>query len=469
MPVKRFLLSLAATLALFSARSTAEPQLAVGFGEVDVSPTLGKKPVYLAGFGQDRKATKIHDPIMARAVAFSDGSRKIAFVSIDVVGLFNENVENIRKKIDGFQYVLVSSTHNHEGPDTLGLWGPNQLSSGVDPVYLKVVEDGAANAIRMAEKNLAPVAAEIGTANGPELIRDGRLPHVLHDEIVVLKFTNSESKKLAGLVLQWNCHPETLDDENTEVSADFVAATVKSLRQKHGCPVAYFTGTVGGLMTSLKVNVMNAKGEELKDGTFEKTEEYGRLVAALANRALAKAKPVDLIPIQVRTAQVLLPVDNAVYKIAKQIGKLKRPMYEWKGDPQPEKYVESKDAAGDVGIRSELGLIRLGQLDVAAIPGEIYPELVLDKIQDPIDPGADFPNAAKEPGIYAQMAGKHKMLIGLANDELGYFIPKRQWDDKAPYCFGLKKSQYGEINSVGPETAPILCNAFKKLAASKAP
>lgn len=469
MPVKRLLLSLAVSLPFLSALPAAEPQLSVGFGEVDVSPTLGKKPVYLAGFGQDRKATKIHDPIMARAVAFSDGSRKIAFVSIDIVGLFNGNVENIRKKLPGFHYVLASSTHNHEGPDTLGLWGPNHLSSGVDPVYLKSIEDGAAKAILLAEKSLAPVASEIGTANGPELLRDGRQPYVLHDEIVVLKFTNRESKKLAGLLVQWNCHPETLDDENTEVSADYVAATVQALKEKHGCPVAYFTGTVGGLMTSLKVKVKNAKGEELKDGTFEKTEEYGKLVAALANKALTAAKPVELLPIEVRTAQVLLPVENAVYKIAKQIGKLNRPMYEWKGDPQPKVFVESKDAAGDVGIRSEIGLIRLGQLDVAAIPGEIYPELVLDKIQEPVDPGADFPDAAKEPGIYAQLTGKHKMLIGLANDELGYFIPKRQWDDKAPYCYGLKKSQYGEINSVGPETAPILCNAFKKLAAAKSP
>ena len=467
--MKRLLLSLAFAIAFVPALVAAEPQLSVGFGEVDVSPVLGNKPVYLAGFGQDRKATKVHDPIMARAVAFSDGSRKIAFVSIDVVGLFHGNVENIRKKLDGFQYVLVSSTHNHEGPDTLGLWGPNHLSSGVDPVYLKSIEDGAAKAIRLAEKNLAPAAAEIGTANGPELIRDGRRPHVLHDEIVALKFSSRETKKLAGILVQWNCHPETLDDTNTEVSADFVAATVKALREKHGCPVAYFTGTVGGLMTSLKVTVKNAKGEELKDGTFEKTEEYGKLVAALANKALATAKPVDLVPIEVRTAAILLPVDNAVYKIAKQIGKLKRPMYEWKGDPQPKSFVESKAAAGDVGIRSEIGLIRLGQLDVAAIPGEIYPELVLDKIQDPIDPGADFPDAAKEPGIYAQLTGKHKMLIGLANDELGYFIPKRQWDDKAPYCYGLKKSQYGEINSLGAETAPILCNAFKKLAAKRTP
>ena len=56
------------------------------------------------------------------------------------------------------------------------------------------------------------------------------------------------------------------------------------------------------------------------------------------------------------------------------------------------------------------------------------------------------------------------MLIGLANDELGYVIPKRQWDEKPPFCYGLKKAQYGEVNSLGPDTAPLLCEAFRKLA-----
>ena len=56
------------------------------------------------------------------------------------------------------------------------------------------------------------------------------------------------------------------------------------------------------------------------------------------------------------------------------------------------------------------------------------------------------------------------MIVGLGNDELGYIIPKRQWDDKAPYCYGLKQAQYGEENSLGPETAPILCRVFRHLA-----
>jgi len=88
-------------------------------------------------------------------------------------------------------------------------------------------------------------------------------------------------------------------------------------------------------------------------------------------------------------------------------------------------------------------------------------------VQDPPDAGADFPDASIEPAIYKQLAGPHRMLIGLANDEIGYIIPKRQWDEKPPFCYGRKQAQYGESNSVGPDAAPILCEAFKKLVEAK--
>ena len=88
---------------------------------------------------------------------------------------------------------------------------------------------------------------------------------------------------------------------------------------------------------------------------------------------------------------------------------------------------------------------------------------MLDKVQDPADPNADFPQAAVEPAIYKQLAGPYRMIVGLANDEIGYIIPKRQWDEKAPFCYGRKKTQYGEVNSCGPETAPILLRAFQEL------
>jgi hypothetical protein len=442
--------------------------LEVGFGEVDITPQLDGDPVYLAGFGHNRKATSIHDPLKARALVLREGKMKIAMVSVDLVGLFHDQVTAARGRLKSFGYVLVSSTHNHEGPDTLGIWGPNPFQSGRNAKYVKRVEDGIVGAVQAADKALRPVTAEIGTAQAPELLHDAREPYIKHDELVAVMFRQPDKKQPAGLLVQWNCHPETLGGKNTAISADFVGATVNYLRQKYDCPVIYFTGTVGGLMTSLHVEVKDKEGRALQDGTFEKAQRYGELVGMLADKALAKTKVLKLTPFDIRVRELFVPLANRAYVAGWQIGVLDRQAFAWTGDPHKAEPVKDRKATKQMlCMRTEIGCLRLGQLDIAAIPGESYPELVLDKVQDPPDEGADFPDAPIEPAIYKQMKGSYRMIIGLANDEIGYIIPKRQWDEKPPFCYGRKEKQYGEENSCGPETAPILCKAFQELAARK--
>src|SRR5262249_9745993 len=152
-----------------------------------------------------------------------------------------------------------------------------------------------------------------------------------------------------------------------------------------------------------------------------------------------------------------------LYLAGRQLGVFEREAFLWAGSADKAEPVKNVDPDKRVCLRTELALLRFGDLEVACIPGEIYPELVLSKVQDPVDPSADLPDARIEPGIYAAMRGPHRMLIGLANDEIGYIIPKRQWDEKPPFCYGRKKAQYGEVNSLGPDTAPLLCEAFKDL------
>jgi len=51
----------------------------------------------------------------------------------------------------------------------------------------------------------------------------------------------------------------------------------------------------------------------------------------------------------------------------------------------------------------------------------------------------------------------------LSNDEIGYIIPKSQWDVEAPYTYEDDEAPYGEENSIGPETAPILYREIRKI------
>jgi hypothetical protein len=220
-------------------------------------------------------------------------------------------------------------------------------------------------------------------------------------------------------------------------------------------------------MTSLGLEVKDEKGSPLPDDSFAKTERYGRLVGELADKALAGAKEVRLTPLEAAGREVFVPMENKAYLLGRQLGVLPRQAFLWAGDPYKAEPADAREVKKPLCIRTEVARLRLGDLEVACIPGEIYPELVLDKVQDPPDPGADFPDAPVEPAVYKQLRGPHRMLVGLANDEIGYIIPKRQWDEKPPFCYGRKKAQYGEMNSVGPEAAPILCQAFKELVGGK--
>jgi hypothetical protein len=117
--------------------------------------------------------------------------------------------------------------------------------------------------------------------------------------------------------------------------------------------------------------------------------------------------------------------------------------------------------ADKLAIETEIACLRLGEVHIACIPGEIYPELVYGQFQDPVDPGADYADTPLEPAVMPMLPGEKKMLIGLANDEIGYIIPRRQWDHVPPFAYGRDKSQYGEVNSCGSEIAPILMEALR--------
>ena len=109
-------------------------------------------------------------------------------------------------------------------------------------------------------------------------------------------------------------------------------------------------------------------------------------------------------------------------------------------------------------------MLTLGDASIACIPGEIYPEIVNGGIETP--PGADFPVEPIEvPPVREFMPRKHKFIFGLANDEIGYIIPRSEWDQKAPYLYNSEKGVYGEINSVGPAAAEIIHRELKALAA----
>ena len=81
-------------------------------------------------------------------------------VTLDLVGYFNNEIQTARSLVDparGIESITVTSTHNHEGPDTMGLWGPDQTTTGADLGYLDFVNEQIAGCIHDADDALDPV------------------------------------------------------------------------------------------------------------------------------------------------------------------------------------------------------------------------------------------------------------------------------------------------------------------------
>lgn len=449
-------------LLFLSASSLIAGELRIGFAEKDITPEVdARKPaVWLAGYGFGRKATGIHDPLFVRAAVLSDGRTRLALASVDLVGLQYDTVQKIREKLEGFRHITVASTHNHEGPDVIGIWGPTPFQRGVNDAYLAFVIDQVAAAIREAEANATVSSASFGTAEDETLLDDTRKPLAKDGVLRVLKFTKDKDR-LAGLVVQWNSHPEAMSSKNTLVTADFPAATVEWLEKKYDCPVVYVSGAVGGLMTPPDNRIKDDDGKVMGDGSFDYTWRLGEETARLASRAIEAAKPIELTPLDAAAKQVALPVDNTIYRLARQAGVLKREGRMWTGDADKlGEVIDGTKPGADVAMVTEVSCLKLGELTIFNIPGELYPEMVYGKYQEPADPAADFRDAPLEPTAASLAPSDKWMLIGLANDEVGYIIPKRQWDAASPFCYGRAKSQYGEVNSCGPQTAPILMKAL---------
>jgi len=431
--------------------------LRVGTATVDITPDWKAKKVWIAGYGHGRAATGVHDPITARALVLEGGGKRVALATVDLIGIFYDQTQAVRKRLQGFDYVMVAATHSHEGPDTMGIWGPDEATSGVDAGYLKRVEDGVVEAVLKAQKGLQPVAgAALGAADASAIISDSRKPTVKDGRIWTLKFSGERGKPLAVAVF-WASHPEALGSRNTLLTADYVAPLLNMVSRKHGCPSIFFNGPIGGLLS--QPNDIRARdGSMMHYSTFEFCEEYAAQAADFAHAAAASAAPVSLLPIEVKSRELLVPLQNEKFRAALEAGVFRREIAV-AGEEQKAYGVEP----GTQCVRTEVARVRFGDLELLCVPGELYPELSVGGIEFPPDKGADFRQGEREVPLLSEPARWHRIVIGLANDELGYIIPKTQWDAEAPFCYGRNNDQYGEENSIGPDCAPILIGALNAL------
>ena len=126
----------------------------VGCGRVDITPPLG---CALAGTYSDRPAKKVARPLEAIALVVASGSKRVAFVVLDLILLESADVARIKAQAARSlnfapEEIFISCTHTHTGPCTAYLHIVPKETEYVDELPAKVTRalEGALNDLKKA-------------------------------------------------------------------------------------------------------------------------------------------------------------------------------------------------------------------------------------------------------------------------------------------------------------------------------
>ncbi|HEY8517198.1 MAG TPA: hypothetical protein VIS07_16945 [Candidatus Binatia bacterium] len=457
---------------------------------------------YMAGFGADRIALGCHDDLWARSIVLDDGTTRLALTSVDLVGTLKHgsyygfaHAEAMVDPALGITHFVHASTHNHQGPDAIGLWGPDTLIDGKFPLYLAFVDRQVARAISLAASNLQPVervrAFRTDATQSPELkglqVRTGcRPPWIFDDELRALAFDGADGT--IATLLNWGTHPESLESENELITSDFPHYIRDEVERRVGGTAVYFSADLGAAEIVGDTCVGGADARN-PDGTnefdtrddigFPRTERIGRLVGDVIARGLESAQTVEVASVTVRSSIKRAASSNATFELGRSVGLL---------DLDPEIYdpANCPGATGLCGILEQNAITLADaagapQVQIVTVPGEVFPELYLGVATHRRTdcPAADTGRPA-EPAIRDAMDAPFKLVLGLSPDELGYivpgydFYPANLFDEAVDPCDGREydtryprrrvPTHYHEVLSVGVEAASyVTCTAVELL------
>jgi len=304
--------------------------------------------VWMAGFQNKRPANGVHDDLWARTVVIDDGNLRISVTVLDAIGFMHDDVVDVRKRLPeeaGVSYSIISSTHTHEAPDLLGLWGKSPFSSGVDPSYVQFVKEQCVRSIMEACRAMKPAwlvfAQDLQGLS--DQVTDTRPPRVTDHGLRLILAIDAENGNPLGSVVAWANHPEILWSENLLITSDFPHYVREGLEkgifledslvmEGLGGIALYTNGAIGGLMTTPPDFELTdpLTGEAYTNPSFEKARVQG------TNIALAALKALQMNPDTLKTGSLSivaksidLPLDNPLFRAGASLGILDRGLNGW--------------------------------------------------------------------------------------------------------------------------------------------
>ena len=351
-----------------------------GSHKVDITPL---RSVYMGGQSLDRKSQGVHDPLSCRALAMKSGDTTVVIASLDVLGLSFIDVEAVRSGVPlPKENILITATHNHSGPDTIGLYGKSlskrfsdfPVASGRDERYMAYLRFGAINCVNGAIQNLQPAELYLSQSNQWDLSRNSRVPDSLDQTMAVLRAVNKEGKTIAVL-FNFGAHAEVLKGKK-EISADFLGPVYREVEQEFGGTAIFVNGALGAM-------VGPAENGKKPESNWESMEKYGKRFAEAVILTARDGWRVENPDIAIKREVLKIPLQNFRFRLAMAFGLI------------PERSADGR-------ITSEINFWRLGPAWIVTVPGEPYPAF------------AEL--------LRRRMSGVPNFIFSLANDELGYVM-----------------------------------------------
>ena len=394
----------------------------IGYAQDVITPSLDK-PVFLAGFGNNRRAETIHDDLYVRALTMQTDQTTLVLVALDLIGFFHPDVQDVIRRVQISELfknsevsIVIASTHTHHGPDTMGLWGPDDKTRGVDEEYLSGIKNKIVDVILASSSDLKPASVKWASVHAAGLAKNARNPEIVDDELTLMQFTDViVTSKVTVTLMNFPCHPEVLWEHNPNITSDYVGYLRDEVEKQTGAPCIFFAGALGGMMTP-----------DVKDHSFVEAEFMGKKLAEVGLKALGAVESGQVLVISLKKKGLAAKLTNPLYKVAF-----------WR-----KLLPDIRNKKGQ--IETEVNLIKIGGLWLATVPGELLPKLGLRVKAQLLEAGAG-------------VAG----VVGLANDEVGYILPAE--DFKYPWNPFKPGAHYEETNSIGKEIAPKVMAALSEL------
>jgi hypothetical protein len=465
------------------------------------------------GSSTPRYFTRVADPVGARAMVVSNGRRTIAVEVVDQEGLFNVYQQQIRAQVAAAGVhlggIFISATHDESAPDSLGLGGVTEATSGVDNYWVRYLVAQSARAIVSAYRSMRPARVRYTEALEPGNVRQcwSSYPFVDDQHIPILQAVDRRGRAIVTLAsvsqhdetLGFNSGTPALDAQQDWVSSDWINFFRNSIQHRFGGVAIEMAGAVGSnespevysgripRVPELEIDADHPAGcrtefesphgpdvagaRHVALGYDGETRAFGQDVASAVIAALHSHSVYTSTNNTVwgTRANVCIPLTNLLFTAASAVGVFaNRPGYNANCTRQYP--VTLTGTTLGTNLQSQVASFQIGDGQFISIPGEVFPFTYLGSFLGPQD--MPDPSQPMTPMLMPRVGTRFRFIDGLAEDMLGYIfpagnavgIPTAQNPNAGDRDrFGCNHSDDAE--STGAQTGEILGNALTQLLA----